>query len=173
MMRFCRKSQFQHSENSNMHNFWNWTKKIILKYIPKTPKLLPAFNDAFLQEKSVPIFGKFKYAQFLKLNQKKKMRMVLTSRTKLTWYNIPTGWPPPAWTDDSKLSVRSCRPTTSSSLRFSSRKTSNIWLWPVKICRSSRWLSDSNHSSNSVSLSFLAASGCSLWYLQHKCEYVY
>jgi hypothetical protein len=144
--------------------------QIILKHILKTPKLLPAFNDEFLGEMSVPIIRKSMH-NFLKLITIKLMQVGVKSQTKLTWYNIPTGWEPPAWTDDSKLSVRSCRPTTSSSFRFSSRNTSNIWLCPVKICRSSRWLSDSNHSSNSVSLSFLAASGCSLWYLQHKCEY--
>jgi hypothetical protein len=83
-------------------------------------------------------------------------------------YDIPAVWVPLAWTEDNKLSVRSCRPTTSSSLRFSSRSTSNIWLCPVKICLSSRWLSDSNHSSNSLSLSFLLTSGCSLWYLQQS-----
>jgi hypothetical protein len=122
---------------------------------------------------SVQTIRKFKDAQYLKLITIKLMQMGVKNQSKLTWYNIPTGWPPPAWTDDNKLSVRSCRPTTSSSLRFSSRKASNIWLCPVKICRSSRWLSDSNHSSYSVSLSFLTASGCSLWYLHHKCKYVY
>jgi len=124
----------------------------------------------FLGEMSVPIFRKSMH-NFFKLITIKLMQVGVKSQTKLTRNNIPTGWPTPAWADDSKLSVRSCRPTTSSSLRFSSRKTSNIWLCPVKIWRSSRWLSDSNHSSNSESLSFLTASGCSLWYLQHKWKY--
>ena len=92
-------------------------------------------------------------------------------QAKLTRYNIPICWAPPAWIDDSKLSVRSCRPIISSSLRFSSRESSCVLSSPLKICRNSRWLSDSNQSSYSGSLSFLTASGCSLWYLQNTCEY--
>lgn len=152
---------------SNIPMEWG---QIILKHTLKTKKLLPAFSDKFLGEMSVPLFRKFKDAQFLKLITIKLMQMGVKCQTKLTWYNIPTCWAPPAWTEDSKLSVRSCRPITSSSLRFSSFESSCTFNSPVKICRISRSLSDSNHSPYS-SLSFLAASGCSLWYLQNMCKY--
>ena len=77
----------------------------------------------------------------MKLHWSKQMNE--NALTRPTCCCCTWGTCPPAGRELTLASTSSCRPSNSSSLRLTSRTLSWIPIWPSKIWRNSRWLSDS------------------------------
>lgn len=109
---------------------------------------------------------------------KKKNQKLLNRCDVSSTNHVPSGtWaggiapPTPACTVESILNVLSCLPITSSNLVLKILIASYICDCTEKTWRNSLWLSVSNHSSNSLSVSFCWTSGCSFLYLSTFSHY--